>query len=179
MKYLNEFVAILTLAAACTLAQAQPTSQLSPKAEQNISHHVMHQLRMLPYVTVFDNIGYRVAGDTVTLVGQVTRPVLRTDAEQAVKEVEGVTQVNDQIEVLPNSIVDDHLRFALARAIYGYGPLERYAIDPQAPIRIIVKNGHATLVGVVANKMDEHLAVIRANGVPGVFSVTDNLRLQG
>src|SRR5579863_4770803 len=137
MKYLNAMVAVLTLTAACTLAQAPPTSRLSPKAEQDIAVHVRHELVMLPNVTVFDNIAFRVDGGTVTLLGEVTRPVLRSDAVQTVKGVEGVAKVNDQIEVLPNAIVDDHLRWALARAIYGYGPLERYAIDPQAPIRII------------------------------------------
>jgi hyperosmotically inducible protein len=126
---------------------------------------------------VFDNIEYRVDGDTVTLYGAVTRPVLKSDAENVVKHIEGVDHVVNNIEVLPPSPMDDQLRIALFRTIYGYPSLEKYALGVQKPIRIIVKNGHVTLEGVVDNDTDKNLAAIRANGVPGIFSVTNNLRV--
>jgi hyperosmotically inducible protein len=132
---------------------------------------------MLPYFGVFDNIEYRVDGDTVTLFGAVTRPVLKSDAENVVKHIEGVDHVANKIDVLPPSPMDDQLRLALFRAIYGFPALEKYALGVQKPIRIIVKNGQVTLEGVVDNDTDKNLAGMRANGVPGVFSVTNNLRV--
>jgi hyperosmotically inducible protein len=139
---------------------------------------VRHELVMLPYLDVFDSLSYRVDGDRVTLLGQVTRPVLKIDAERAVKRIEGVGSVDNQIEVLPLSIHDDRLRRKLYRAIYMYTPLNRYALPVLKPIRIIVKNGHVTLEGVVSSEADRNIANIRANGVSGVFSVTNNLRVE-
>ena len=130
---------------------------------------------MLPYLDVFDNLAYKVDGYNVTLYGQVTNPTLKSDAEKAVKGIEGVEKVDNQIEVLPTSPSDDRLRVRLYRAIYGYEPLQRYAMPVIKPIRIIVKNGHVTLEGVVDNEADKNLAGIRANGVSGIFSVTNNL----
>jgi hyperosmotically inducible protein len=118
-----------------------------------------------------------VDGSTVTLLGQVTRPSLKSDAENAVKHIEGVEKVDNQIEVLPPSPMDDQLRIALFRAIYGYEPLQKYALGVQKPIRIIVKNGRVTLEGVVDSESDKNLVNLRANSVPGVFSVTNNLRV--
>jgi hyperosmotically inducible periplasmic protein len=126
---------------------------------------------------VFDNIEYRVDGETVTLLGDVTRPTLKSDAENVVKHIEGVQHVVNKIEVLPPSPMDDQLRLALYRAIYGFPALEKYALGVQKPIRIIVKNGHVTLEGVVDSEADKNLAGVRANTVPGIFSVTNNLRV--
>lgn len=133
---------------------------------------------LLPYVTVFDNLAYQVNGYDVTLLGQVTRPVLKSDAENAVKHIEGVEHVNNQIEVLPTSPMDDQLRRKLFIAIYGYPSLEKYAMPVIKPIRIIVKNGHVTLEGVVDSQADKDTAGIRANSVSGVFSVQNNLRVE-
>jgi osmotically-inducible protein OsmY len=132
---------------------------------------------MLPYLGVFDNLAYKVNGSTVTLIGQVTRPTLKTDAERVVKGIEGVDKVDNQIEVLPPSTMDDQLRRRLYRAIYGYAPLQKYALGVQQPIRIIVKSGRVTLEGVVDNEADKNFAGVRANGVPGIFSVTNNLQV--
>jgi hyperosmotically inducible protein len=118
-----------------------------------------------------------VKGDTVTLQGEVTRPTLKSDAENVVKHIEGVQQVINNIEVLPPSPMDDQLRLALYRAIYGYPALEKYALGVQKPIRIIVKNGRVTLEGVVDSETDKNLVTVRANSVPGIFSVTNNLRV--
>jgi hyperosmotically inducible protein len=133
---------------------------------------------MLPYYSIFDDLSYRVDGSTVTLFGQVTRPTLKSDAANVVKRIEGVTAVRNEIEVLPLSPMDDRIRRATYRAVYGYGPLQRYAMGALPPIHIIVKNGNVTLSGVVANEGDKNIANIRANGVPGVFSVKNELRVE-
>lgn len=167
------FVALsMALVTCVSLAQ-----EASPKAVERIQREVRHELLMLPYVTVFDNLAYEVRGYEVILHGQVTRPVLKSDAENAVKRVEGVEKVDNQIEVLPTSSMDDQLRRRLYRAIYGYPPLQKYSLGVQQPIRIIVKNGHVTLAGVVDNEADKNAAGIRANSVPGIFSVTNDLQV--
>ena len=132
---------------------------------------------MLPYFGVFDNIAFKVDGSAVTLLGQVVRPSLKSDAENAVKHIEGVDKVDNQIDVLPPSPMDDRIRIRLFRSIYQYPSLQKYALGVQKPIRIIVKNGHVTLEGVVDSDADKNLAGIRANGVPGTFSVTNNLQV--
>ena len=126
---------------------------------------------------VFDNLAYKVDGYNVTLMGQVTRPTLKSDSENVVKRIEGVEHVDNQIEVLPLSPNDDRLRRQLFRAIYGYPALQKYAMGVQQPIRIIVRNGKVTLEGVVDNEADKNIANIRANSVSGVFAVTNNLQV--
>jgi hyperosmotically inducible protein len=143
-----------------------------------ISREVRHELVMLPYYGVFDNLAYRVNGPNVTLLGQVTRPTLKTDAGHAVKMIEGVENVDNQIEVLPLSPNDDRIRIATYRAIYGQPPLDRYAMQAIPPIHIIVANGKVALEGVVANQADKDMAALRANGVSGVFGMTNNLRIE-
>lgn len=149
----------------------------APPALTPIENHVRHELVMLPYLNVFDDISFRVDGNTVTLFGEVTKPVLKSDAENVVKRVEGVTRVQNQIEVLPLSSFDDSIRLRTARAIYGYPALRRYALGAQPPIHIIVKNGNVTLIGSVSTDMDKQLAFMRANGVPGVFAVNNELQI--
>jgi hyperosmotically inducible protein len=169
-------IAVLTaVAIACSVAASQPQQEASPKAVERIQKEVRHELLMLPYLDVFDNLAYKVDGYNVTLYGQVTRPTLKSDAGKVVKGIEGVEKVDNQIEVLPASPSDDRQRIQLYRAIYGYEPFQRYAMPVIKPIRIIVKNGHVTLEGVVDNEADKNLAGMRANGVPGIFSVTNNL----
>jgi len=170
------FVSLLVLV---TLGAAQDAQrdQPSAKSQERIIKEVRHELLMLPYFGVFDYFDYKVDGYDVTRLGKVVRPVLKSDAENAVKHIEGVEKVDNQIEVLPPSPMDDRIRRRLFRAIYGYPALERYALGVQKPIRIIVKNGHVTLEGVVDNDGDKNLAGIRANGVSGTFSVTNNLQV--
>lgn len=157
----------------------KPATQRPPsaKGQERLQREVRHELVMLPYYGVFDNLAYKVEGNTITLMGQVTRPTLKSDAESAVKSIEGVETVNNQIEVLPVSPTDDRIRLATYRAIYGDAPLDRYALQAVPPIHIIVKNGHVTLTGVVANQMDKTTAVIKAKSVSGVFSVDDQLTI--
>ena len=168
------------LAAGAVLAVPAFVYASGPRIEQrgSIEQKVTHELNMLPYYGVFDNLSFRVDGDKVTLFGQVAQPVLKYDAEYAVKHIEGVRQVDSQIEVLPLSSFDDRIRVRAYRAIYGYGPLNRYALGTHPSIHIVVKNGHVTLAGVVANSMDRDMAFLRANGVPGAFSVTNELRVE-
>jgi hyperosmotically inducible protein len=158
------------------IAQTEFGQSVSP-SEARIQKEVRHELLMLPYFGVFDYIAFQVKGDTVTLLGEVTRPTLKSDAENVVKHIEGVQQVINNIEVLPPSPMDDQLRLALYRAIYGYPALEKYALGVQKPIRIIVKNGRVTLEGVVDSETDKNFVTVRANSVPGIFSVTNNLRV--
>jgi hyperosmotically inducible periplasmic protein len=159
------------------LTQDTQRDQPSAKSQERITKEVRHELLMLPYFGVFDYIAYKVDGYSVTLLGQVVRPSLKSEAENVVKHIEGVEKVDNQIEVLPPSPMDDRLRVRLYRAIYGYSALERYALGVQKPIRIIVKSGRVTLEGVVDSDGDKNLAGIRANGVSGIFSVTNNLQV--
>ena len=146
--------------------------------QRRLEREVRHELVTLPYYDVFDNLEYRVDGSQVTLSGQVVRPTLKSGAENVVKNIEGVEKVTNNIEVLPLSPNDDRLRVAIYRAIYGHPALQRYSVRSVPPIHIIVKNGSVTLEGVVANEGDRNIANIQANGVSGVFSVKNNLRVE-
>lgn len=173
------FTALLKLPYATPAQQGTQHQRSEEKYRERLAKEVRHQLVMLPWYSVFDNLAFRVDGDKVTLNGQVTRPVLKSDAETAVKSIEGVASVTNDIEVLPVSPMDDQLRRALFRAIYGDPGLQRYAIQAIPSIHIIVKNGNVTLEGVVDNEMDKNLAGLRANQVPNVFSVKNNLVVAG
>lgn len=180
---------VLFLVAGLTQAQtnqgAVPGSQqenraqtLSQSGSERIVKEVHHELVLLPYYGVFDNLAYRVSPDgTVTLIGQVARPTLKTDAENAVKRIEGVERVDNQIQVLPTSPMDDQIRLATYRTIYGNSVLSPYGLRAVPPIHIIVNQGHVTLEGVVAKQMDKQVAEMQAKSVPNVFSVTNNLRV--
>lgn len=140
---------------------------------------VRYELLMLPYYSVFDDIEYRVDGYNVTLTGDAVWPTLRSDAGNVVKRIEGVQHVDNQIHVLPLSGFDNRIRRATYRAIYGYPTLQRYALQPVGSIHSIVDSGHVTLKGVVANSTDRSVAYLQANSVPGVFSVTNQLQVEG
>jgi len=169
----------LAAAAAMLLATLSVSAQNPPsdRSVERIKKEVRHELLMLPYLSVFDYLAYKVDGNNVTLIGQVTRPTLKSDAENVVKKIEGVEKVDNQIEVLPPSPMDDQLRRRLYRAIYGYPNLQKYAMGVQQPIRIIVKGGNVTLEGVVDSEADKNVAGIRAKSVSGVFGVTNNLQV--
>ena len=151
--------------------------QPSQRAESRIVREVHHELVMLPYYTVFDNLAYKVDGYTVTLEGQVTRPTLKSDAERAVKKIEGVQRVVNNIEVLPLSPNDDRIRRAVYRAIYSQPGLDLYSLRAVPTIHIIVKNGNVALAGAVANQGDKDRAGIAAKGVSGVFGVTNDIQV--
>lgn len=166
----------LSMTVACA-ALAVPMFLGAKDASKPLPERVRHELAMLPYYNVFDDLGFKVDGGTVYLFGDVTNPVLKSDAEHVTKRVEGVQQVVNNINVLPLSPMDWQIRRAEYRAIFGYGPMYRYAMGAVPSIHIIVKNGHVTLQGVVTNQGDKNIAGIRANGVPGVFSVQNDLQV--
>ena len=174
----------LSVAAASSFAAAPASNKTRPPdATQNseawLTNQVRHELVMLPWLSVFDNLQYSVQGNKVILSGEVVRPVLKDDAASVVKRIAGVQEVDNQIAVLPVSLFDNQIRRAELREIYSYPSLQRYGLGTLPSIHIIVNNGHVTLEGAVDNQMDKNLAGIRANSVPNVFSVTNNLRVRG
>ena len=148
------------------------------RLEQRLYGEVHHALAMIPQFTVFDHLAYGVNGGTVTLYGQVRDAFVKDVAEKSVKRLEGVERVDNRIEVLPASFNDDRIRSRVAFAVFNDPRLSRYAMDPLPPIHIIVKNGHVDLQGVVRTQTDKDDAFIRANGVPGVFSVENHLQVE-
>lgn len=158
-------------------APNQAAASSFASSDLQIAKQVRHELLMLPYYGVFDNLEFSVDNANVTIMGQVTRPTLKSDAGRTIAKIEGVKHVDNQIEVLPLSSMDDRIRIAVFHAVYGKAPLNQYALRAVPTIHIIVDNGHVTLEGAVARQSDKDIANIAANGVPGVFSVTDNLRV--
>lgn len=167
--------------AALAMAVASLPLISAPAAGQDMSRverQVRRELVTLPFYSVFDNLTFRVDGTKVTLMGKVTRPTLKTGAEKAIKDIEGVREIDNQIEVLPVSPNDDRIRVATFRAIYYHPMMTRYAIQAVPPIHIIVQNGDITLEGVVSSEAEKNLAGIQANGINGAFTVTNNLQVQ-
>ena len=148
------------------------------RMQERISREVFHELVMLPQLSIFDNLQYKVDGSKVTLMGQVRNAILKDSAEKVVKKIEGVEAVDNQIEILPASPNDDRIRREVARAIFNDDRLFRYSMGSVPPIHIIVKGGHVTLEGVVDSQADKDAANLRANGVAGVFSVENHLQVQ-
>jgi hyperosmotically inducible protein len=163
---------------AASLAVAAPAQADQAAYNARLAKQVRKELVTLPYYGVFDNLAYEVNGETVVLQGQVTRPSTRKDAERRVSKIEGVERVVNNIQVLPLSSFDDSIRRRTYRAVFRSGSLYRYAMGANPSIHIVVNRGHVTLEGVVSSKMDSQLAYMAANGVPGVFSVTNNLRVE-
>ena len=157
--------------------QLQQGNNMHSRGSDWLQREVRHELVMLNNYSVFDNLAYKIDGDRVTLLGQVSMPSLKSDAEAAVKHIEGVSAVDNQIEVLPNSPSDDRLRLAIYREIFSESGLFRYGVEAVPSVHIIVKAGHVTLEGVVDTEADKNIAFMKANGVSGVFSVTNNLRV--
>ncbi len=179
MKRRTFGAAILTLALGIGMSTAS-FAQGGDRATDRLQNEIRKELVTLPFYSVFDNFEYKLSSDgTVTLLGQVHRPTLKSSAENVVKRIEGVTKVVNEIEVLPVSSMDDRIRLATYRAIYGHTALQTLAIRAVPPIHIIVKNGNVTLEGVVATKLEKQVAGAQANQVSGVFSVTNNLRVEG
>jgi BON domain len=184
LAFLTSFV-FATLVPGSAWARGAPASpaqnqnasqeQRTAKTEVALIKEVRHVLVMQPFYTVFDNLEFKIDGEQVTLMGQVVRPALKSDSEAAVKKIEGVTSVKNEIKVLPPSSMDDRIRFREYRAIYSAPGFQKYEIQAVPPIHIIVDMGHVTLTGVVDSQMDKTVALMRAKQVSGVFSVTDKL----
>jgi hyperosmotically inducible protein len=148
------------------------------RLEQRLAGEVHHALAMIPQFTVFDNVSYRIDGGTVTLYGQVRNAIIKDEAQSSVKRLEGVERVDNQIAVLPPSFNDDLIRRQVARAVFNDPRLFGYAMEPVPSIHIIVDGGRVSLEGVVRTQAEKDSAFIRANGVPGVFSVNNNLQVE-
>jgi hyperosmotically inducible protein len=161
---------LLTILPAVASAQA---------VDPQLAKRVRHELVTLPYYGVFDNLAYNIDGGNVTLYGEVVRPSTRSDAERRVKKIRGVTQVVNNIRLLPLSNFDDRIRVATYRSIANMGGLHRYLRGTNPSIHIVVSGGHVTLEGVVSGSGDRTLAYHAANRVPNVFSVKNNLRVEG
>ena len=176
---LNRVVALgAALVVAASVAAAAPADQMSERAAfEQLAKKVRKELVTLPWYGVFDNLEYAIDGSTVTLSGQVVQPSTRKDAERRVRKLKGVERVVNNIEVLPLSGFDDSIRASTYRALMGWNsPLFRYGRGVNPSIHIVVNGGHVTLEGVVSSEGDRRLAYMLANSVPGVFSVTNNLR---
>jgi hyperosmotically inducible protein len=177
MRKINLSIAVVT--ATLVLVASVALAATPPAGQHGTMDKVRKELVTLPYFGVFDNLEYQLEGGTVTLYGQVVKPITRQDAERRVARIEGVDRVVNNIEILPLSGFDDSIRVRAYRTIFRTGGLYRYAMGANPSIHIIVKNGHVTLEGVVSNRMDSQLASTAANSVSGVFSVTNNLRVGG
>jgi hyperosmotically inducible periplasmic protein len=165
---------------AASVVAAAPVEQVGQRtAYEQLAKKVRKELVTLPWYGVFDNLAYEIDGSTVTLSGQVVQPSTRKDAERRVKKLAGVERVVNNIEVLPLSSFDDSIRVGAYRALFGWNsPLFRYGRGTNPSIHIVVERGHLTLEGVVANEGDRRLANMLVNSIPGVFSVTNNLRAE-
>lgn len=178
MKVLKSRMVIVLLALLLlvpTVATAQRRNQRSEVSRPELLKQIRKELVTLPYYGVFDNLEYRLDGATVTLSGQVVRPSTRSDAENRVERLPGIERVVNNIEVLPLSSFDDEIRRRTYRELQRTGGLYRYLLGANPSIHIVVNRGHVTLEGVVSNRGDSNLAYMAARGVPGVFSVTNNL----
>jgi hypothetical protein len=176
IKLTNSLVFVITALLAAPLAQVMQASNRTTRP-QPLDKRVQHELAMLPYLTVFDDLSFRADNGRVTLLGEVTEPILKVDAENVVKHIEGVTRVNNMIELLPWSQRDNQIRMKTYEAIFGFSPLERYRAGLVPTIHIIVDHGNLILAGVVASESDREAAYLRANRIPGVLSVTNDLRV--
>ena len=175
-KFAISAFATLLLAVVPSVVMAQGSRGAS---DPQLERRVRHELVTLPYYGVFDNLAYQVDGGTVTLYGEVVRSSTRSDAAGRVKRLAGVTRVVNNIKVLPLSNFDDRIRRATYRSIAQMGGLYRYLQGTNPSLHIVVNNGHVTLEGVVSGSGDKNLAYLAANRVPGVFSVKNNLRVEG
>ncbi len=170
-------LSVLAVSNSWSSATSAQSQEAMRRLQERISREVYHELVMLPELSIFDHLAFKVDGGNVTLLGEVRNAFLKDSAEKAVRHIEGVEQIKNEIEVLPASINDDRIRQRVARAIFRDDRLFHYSLGSVPPIHIIVKGGHVTLKGAVNNKVDKDAAGIRANGVSGVFSVTNELEV--
>ena len=172
------FVLISPASISPALSRAATNQAGFVKQDLNLTNRIRHELVMLPFYGVFDNLGFVIEGsNAVVLTGQVVRPILKSDAEAVVRRIKGVSKVVNNIEVLPLSRFDDDIRLRVYRAIYWRSGFEKYALQANAPIKIIVNNGNIKLEGMIGSRMDKTIAVMAARSVPGAFSVVDNLQI--
>lgn len=168
---------VLTMGTAVLTTQHGAAASRVTHEHARLEREVRREIVMLPQYSLFDHFAFRVDGAVVTLIGKVSQPSLKSGAEAVVSKIEGVERVKNEIVVLPLSANDDRLRLALYHSIYGHGALQTLALRAAPPIHIIVENGHVTLEGAVSSELEKTVANAQANSVSGVFSVTNNLRV--
>lgn len=174
MKNLRSFIA---LGLAIIAVSFVSVSAQSNSGNISIEQQVRKRILKLPRYEVFDSIGYTVNGDTVTLSGKVRNAVNKKDAERSVSKIVGVSHVVNNIEVLPLGSFDDSIRVRLYEQLSEAGALSRYLWPTNPSVRLIVDRGHVSLEGYVANRGDYNTMNVIANGIFGVFSVTNNLKV--
>ena len=174
-----KFIFFLVLAVSVFTLPGFAQNFTSKGSGRTIEENVKRKILRLPRYEVFDQIGFRVDGSTITLFGKVRNAINKSDAEKSVEDVPGVTRVINKIEILPVGRFDETIRRDLYRRLSNTGGLSRYLWHVNPPVRLIVERGHVTLEGTVANRGDYRLMNIMANGVPNVFSVTNNLVIEG
>ena len=184
-RYIRQFVLSFVLGLVTLSAAASAAMNTVVVNPFQLATKIRQELVTQPYYSIFDNLRFRIDGPKVTLLGEVWWPNLKNSAERVVANIEGVTSVENQIEVLPTSFYDDRLRLVTARALFSHPVLSKYVwpgvsfglLPHRSDIHILVKNGHVTLEGVVLRKTDSDVASLVANHVHGVFSVTNNLHV--
>lgn len=182
MRSIKPLILVLAMQSALALGTLAAGQQMQPRkgdrsGEEYLKREVGHEFVQVPWYSVFDILQYSVNGTEVTLKGEVVQPTIKSGAENAVKHIEGVERVNNQIEVLPPSPSDDQIRRAEYRAIYSQPTLSRYGVGNLQSIHILVKGGHVTLEGSVDTEQDKNVANIAAGTVPNVFSVENHLNV--
>lgn len=179
LNVLSKMLLSALLVTAGIAGAATSSSNAGPTTDADLERRILHEIRMYPRYTIWDDISFKVRDGQVELFGAVNQPFKKSDIARIVQRVPGVTSVADQVRVLPLSNFDDRLRLQVARAIYGHPALNRYALQAVGPIHILVENGRVTLTGVVNNEMEKNIAGIRANGAGLSFgSVVNNLRVE-
>lgn len=175
MKIFRNFLALTATIIALSIVSVNAQSF---SGGRNLEQQIFKKLNGLPYYGVFDHIAYKVDGSTVTLYGKVNSLGTKSDAERVVKRIPGVTRVVNNIQNLPPSSFDNSIRRQLVRKFASTGGIYRYLREPSPSVRLIVDRGNVTLEGYVANRGDYNVMNILANGVLGVFSVTNNLVIE-
>lgn len=175
MKFLRNFLILSIAFLGLTLTNVNAQNYSNARNDSAVERQIFKRILNLTYYGVFDNIGYQLDGDTVTLTGKVRNAFLRKDAERTVKKIDGVQMVVNNIDVLPLSGFDDSIRLRALRTLQNGGALYRYVSGVNPAVKIIVENGRLTLEGYVANRGDYNLMNVLANGVSGVFRVQNNL----
>lgn len=179
MRIIAASVMIFAIAAASVgIVNAQVTNEEQKVERSRIERKIRSEILSLPYYGVFDAIGYELNGSTVTLNGYVTRPYTKDDAAEEIRDIAGVTNVINNIEVLPPSPSDDRIRVAAYRAIANHGNMYRYLLGANPSLRIVVNRGRVILEGVVTYESDKTLAEAAVSEVFGVLGITNNLRLE-
>lgn len=177
-KKMKRWTQTIALGAALLVASSVNSWAMSQADHARVAEQVRKEIVKLPYYSIFDNVQFQLNDGALELSGVVYRPVMKKMIERVTERVEGVNSVTNNLEILPLSNYDDRIRVALARQLFGHQVFTRLAMQAVPPVHIVVKNGNVTLEGVVHSELQKNVAFHVANGIHGVFSVTNNLRTE-